>query len=428
MTIDQSKLGRIRLAPEVSWGTEVSIGSFLEFPWREDDGATITVERPLESPMRAQQSLDGQSVSVLMAKRVTIEFTTNLCTFDTKALSTVAATSHWLVKLLQGAGFGALLSTGTTVSGTSSTVNVVNFTSASTYRAGGAYAVKNATTGLFEAREIKSIATNAVTPKFAHSAAPVTAGWDIMGCASVFLDGRPGIEPTYLQFAAEGASPYDRWLVKGCVLDSLTIDSLGPNQIPRLKWKFKGRLWNHPNGTDTTMNLIGAVLGRATYINAVTLVTKDSELRFGTVGTTTIAPALHAAKIEIANNLQFAELPTPGGTETIFGYRRTRADGPSFTATLSVPLEDLTYFAMRDARSSHRVAYQIGTAASVGGCLFSLRTLQMMDTKRDDQPVGGVQYQTFPLAARDDEETTKSATAGTADAALEYAPVAFHFF
>lgn len=408
-------LNRIRAALETpgAFGTEIALGSFFDFPVVEGS-MELVLDREVGSPMHAQQRLDGYPVGVLMRKKVRINVTVNLETFGTKALSGVAATNTWLCKLL-ASHFGVHLSTGTTISGTSATVNLVNFTSAASFKPGSWYAVRNPTTGLFEAREIESITSNAVTNKMAHAAAPVTAGWDVMGAATLYLDNRTGRVPQYLQFACEGAHPSMRWLVKGACLSSITFEGTNPNEITRAKLSYEAPMYLSADGSATTMNLIGALLGNATYVDTNTMVTKDSDLRFGTVTDAVLPPQLNAKVFELALNIKIAEINSHGGIETVAGYIRVH-EPPVISGKFRVPFEDLAYWTARDGRTNHRLMFQIGSAASVGGWGISVPTLQV--TNIQGVPQDGIQYQEVSWVGRKDEETSKAATDGTDDRAL----------
>lgn len=423
-----ARIGRIRAVHEVTLGTEVAIGSFFDFPWIAGS-AKLTIETPIQTPGHGQQRLDGAAVGVLMPKKATLEFDTNLQSFDTKGLSGVTPASFWLTKFLENAFGGTQrIGTGSTISGTSSTTTLVNAASASSYRAGGAYAVKNlASTGLYQAREIASISSNAISPKVAHASAPVTAGADIMAAISCYLCPRGTAGPT-LQFAVEGFNTYNRWLLKGACLESLTISGLNPGELPVLKWKWQCATYLSADGSSTTMNLVGAVLARATYVGVQTNPIKDSDYRFGVVGTTTLPSHLHAAKMEIALNLHYEPLRTPAGTETIFGYQRTMEDkGYSITGSFSAPMDDLAVWSARDLRASCYLALQIGTSATVGGWLISVPTLQVMDVQPDQESVPGVQYAMVKWSARLDEGST-SAAATQADTDLAESALKLHGF
>lgn len=425
MAVYQSKIGRIRIAPEAVFGVEESVGNFIDMPWLETVGATITLLRPVETPGHAQQMLDGYPIGVLMPKRAKIEITFNLETLTTKALSGVTPAVHWLGLLLRAFGFTSFLPTGTTVSGTGSSVNVVNFTSAASYRAGASYAVRNPTTGLFEIREIESISTNAVTNKMAHAAAPTTAGWDIMAGATYYLDPRPGQALPSLQAAVEGASPFDRWLVKGLVGESLSFEDLQPGGIPKVKMTLQAPMWLSADGSATVMDLVGEVLGLATYTNNITNVVKDSDLRFGTVTNATLPGMAHVSKIEFTPNIKIVEIPSPAGIETVAGYARVH-EPPAIRGSLTLPFEDLSFFSARDSRTSHRVHYQISTAASVGGVLLSAPTIQVVDVQRADE--NGLQYQKVDWVGRHDEETVTAAAVGSSDHALAKSSLRLGFY
>jgi hypothetical protein len=434
----QFRLARLRGCQNAVFGTEVTISSFFEIPAIIDTCEPDLVE-VMEQPGHVIQRLDQRSVGVLMPKNDTrLGFQTNLETFTTKATNGVAPTKHWLGSMLEclmGTS-SSRASSGTTISGTSSTTTVVNVADASTYRAGGALGIVS-TAGKLEIREIESISSNAITLKMALSNAPVTAGATVYGCYTYFLHNHPnGVASPYMQFALEGYALAHRWFLPTGAPESFGIEDFTPAGIPRLSWKWMHPSWFSANGTDTTMNLLGTLptgvaLGRSTYINTVLNTNRDCDIRLRTWASSSALPtALAASKVSFKPNIKYEEVKSLGSTvlnSTVADYIRVETyPDPAIGVTYEVPMgADLTVDGYQANATLLAFTYQVGAVAARGGVLLSVPNCQIMK-KPAVIGIGGVTGRSVEMYAMQDEEAV-SAGASVHDDALAQAAFRMHF-
>ncbi len=423
MTVYQSKVEAALFMKETTFGSDLSasmVASGYPIPFNEGT-ATLTIDRPTESPMHAQQRIDGHPVHVLMPKAGTFEFTCNLETFTTKAVSTVAATHSWLTRLLEVAMGGLHQMTGTTAAaGWNTTTGDVAV--GTTLRPGAALGAVYSTTGAFEAREIEdNDGSNTITLKLALSEAPALSEV-IYGSTTLYTDTRATGYASSGQFLLQGWNVEDRWLVMGCVLESLTL-AMEPGTIPKLTFKWKFADWEQADGSATATDFTGAVLSAQTYVDANTLVVVDSEFRVQTVGTSTLTSTLlHPSSITFAPNMQYVAQRSPAGVNTIAGFVRIH-NAPVISGSFTLPYEDAqTWFSARDAKTAKLISYQIGTSISVGAVLISAPCTQIVNVQRQDN--GGIMAQKVDWIGRMDEDVTEdSGYEGLGESAFR-----IHFF
>lgn len=433
MTIHQSRVARLRGVQETTYNTEVAIGSFLEIPANIDSIAMELME-PMEQPGHVIQRLDQRSLPVLMPRVGShLKFGSNLETFTTKATSTVAATKHWLGTMLEAA-FGdssVRLTTGTLISGSGSSTTVLNVVSATTHRAGACVGLTDPTTGLLHMREIASVDTGAapdtITLKMALPFTPAD-GATVLGCATYFLHNNPnGVDPEYMQFAAEGYDPSDRWLLTGCALASLGFGDLSPGAIPRINWDWEATTWASADGASTTMNLVGATLGRGTYINTILNTIRSADLRLRAYGSSALPSFLHATKVTLEPKIEYELLRSPDGTGTVRGFRRREVyPEPALKTMIEVPMEgNLTYDTYASSQTELAFTYQIGSSPSRGGVLLAAPRC-FISKKPTLIDIGAVRGRGIELFSMQDTEAT-SAGASEADDALAQAAFRIHF-
>lgn len=404
MTLFASRIERLRGIQESSFAADMSgtMASFFEVPFNEGTLA-MTLDRPPETPLHAQQRIGGYPVQVLLPKAATLSFTCNMETFSTKATSTVPATSHWLAEMLEAALGGSHLMTGTVIT-TGATTTVLPVSVATTVRPGACVGLNTGTGNALEMREVESKSGSDITIKLATSNAADDAA-TVLGTTTIFAHTRmTGGDAISMQFAVEGQNTQDRWLLKGGALDSLTL-ALAPGQIPRMTFSWKFADWEQADGAATAGDLVGPVLGAATYANVNTIVQADSELRVQTVGTSTLTSTLiEASTIEFRPNIMWEAVRTPSGTNTILQYVRTHV-APVVTGSIVLPYEDAqTWFTARDDRTAKAVWYQIGSDTDEGGILLSAPNTRITSVARED--VSGVGGQRLEFDSHLDTDTT----------------------
>lgn len=421
MTIYVSNIERLRGLQESSFATDGSgsMGSFFEIPFNEGT-CSLILDEPVESPKHAQQRIGGSPTGVIMPRKSTLSFQTNLETFTTKATSTVAATSHWLAEMLEAGLGGSHLMTGT-VTTTGATTTSIPVSVATTCRPGAAIGLNTGSGSALEIREIKSKSGSTLTLKHATSNSASTSA-TVYGTTTLFAHTRmTGADSISMQFALEGQNIEDRYLVRGGALDSLTM-TFGPGLIPKLTWAWKLVDWDQADGASTSGDLTGSVITAATYINTVTLVQADSELRSHTVGTSSLSSTLlEANQIELRPNIVWAPVMTSSGTNTVKQWVRVHAE-PVVTGSVVLPYEDAqTWFAARTAKTMKTIGLQIGSSTTNGGCLLSVPKVQIDNVAREN--VEGIQNQRFSFRSLLDTDTT----AESSYEALAESPWRWHF-
>jgi hypothetical protein len=406
--VDRVRRIRIAREPAGAFGTEISLGSFRDLPAREDS-IKLLMPDPTESPMIVQQHLYGYPSKVLMPKLGSgIDFATNVSALVSRAGDATSAVSTLLPdSLVWAVAFGGEFEgTGTTIA-TTSTTTVLNVTSATGLREGGALACATGPGGALECRTIKTISTNTVTLKLALSSIPAN-GSIVYAPYTVYLNALDGSQQTSLQAAVEGIGTGDRWLFKGGQLKSAPTLELQPATIPKFttSWNFAG--WYKADGTHTTMNLNSALADQdyaSTGINSV----MDSEFRIWAHGSTTLANTfVHAPSLSIAPQVKYGPHKTPGGFNTIKQWVMLKPDGPPVTGEFKLPYEGTTWIDLLEARTDLQLTFQIGSTVAGGAVLFDVPRMSLDDFGRDE--LDGLAGQTIKWYGRLDNQTTTSST------------------
>lgn len=408
MTLYIHNVRRIRIAEEAngSFASDLSgsMGSFLDLPFHEGS-AVLKLNQPTESPLHSQQHLDGYPLEVLMPKSAQLDWSMNLETLDTKPASGVTAAQGPLGLLLKVALGGENLGVGTAIT-TGATATSLPTSSAAGIPVGGCVGA-TVTSGVLAMREVKSKSSNTVTLKLALSGSPANSS-DVKSAATYYMGGTDGSLTTSLQAAIEGLFTQDRYLLLGGWLSSITI-TLGPGAIPKVTFSFMFAQWLPADGSSTSGNLQTGALGIATYVNAKTIVQKDSELRQQTNATTTLnaATLLAASSIEFKPNLKYSAQRTPAGTNTIKQAIRDRS-APVIAGSFVLPYEDQTWVTARDSRTAKALWYQIGTSLTDGGILLAAPTVQVTNVQIEN--VDGILSTRVDWKGRNDGDTSGSTT------------------
>lgn len=421
MTVVVDRIKRIRAVAEAtgSFATEVSIGSFTDIAAREDS-VKLTLNRPMESPALMQQYLDAYPSKVFLPKDAQLDCTTNLRAATTRA----ASGSNMAATLIPDSPFftaffsGQFGGTGTTIA-TTSTTSVLNVTSATVLREGGAIACATGAGGALECREIKTIAANVVTLKHALSAIPANASV-VYASMGYFLGNTDGTTPLSLQTTVEGLSTSDRWLLSGGQVKSAPSFEFSPGQIPKISWSWGFVQWFLANGVNTTMNL-NAALADQNYSDAGINAVMDSEFRVFANGTTAIANTLlDAPQMTVTLGTKFGPHKTPGGVNTVKQWVRLRSDGPPVTGEFVIPHEATTWFDQRDAETERCISFQIGSSVANGAVLVTVPRVCIDDVQREE--VDGIAMIRAKWYAKQDNTTTGNTTEQAKS------PLRLHFF
>lgn len=399
MSIEDIRLGRLRVAVE---STRANFGisqagtpaNFVDMPFAEGS-IQVTKNQDQLAPNSTQGFLDSYERSVLGKKALTLSLTTHLGGTGT-ALDGINApltsTTWWLARLLETI-MGGLNTPSTPGAATQvqagSTATVINVTTGhgARFTAGGAIAC--IVNGRYEAREVLSVATNAVSVKVAFSGVPATSS-QVLAAQTFHLTEDP---VNSLQFILEGRESADRWVLTGCQ-GGIGIN-VSTGELAQLSLNLNGADWQQLAPTAFTP-------GTLTNYNPTAVV--DSEFIVGTIGSTT-RNVVNCQAQTWTPGITYTPITTPGiGVNTLIGFRRTRARAvtgsfqPYFDAA-SPP----DWYAQQNTRANLALFQQIGSSLTGSGIvLLSAPTVQLTSPpQRADN--GGLSALNVTWEARNDE-------------------------
>lgn len=404
MSIYSSNIEKLRAIHESSFGVDMTgllPGSWFTIPFREGT-LKITPGNQLESPMHAQQMVDGHPEEVDIPTTVVVEFESNIETFTTKAESGISATQSWFGKLLETWMGKVHLMAGTTVNDVASNGNSFTVTTATTLRPGAALAIANAN-GLLECREIKSKTGSNIVLKHFLSQPPANAA-PVLGSATYYCNPyTTGDEFKSLQFLLEGYTPDDKWVTKGGGITQVEI-TVENGQITKMKWTVTFAIHHIADGVDVAANLVGTVLTPATYLDTVTLVQSGSEFCTADPGQPDSVVTEHPSAMSFEPGIVHAMPRTPGGCNTVLGFVRTHGPGPVLVIKFTEPYEDRRWFDLLKGHDPVAQWHQLGSIPSEGAVVFSAPHCQVKDVQRVN--ADGIQAQEITLIASHDTDTT----------------------
>lgn len=401
--------------PNNAYNTDNSaaLGSFLAVPWWEGSLKIGGNRVPLD-PMAGKVRADAHSQKVHGPRKCSVGFDVCLHShgvdLDGNAVS-VPTTSTWaLLRILQAMLGGSIATTNpgvqTTVqAGTTATlVNVTAGHGNTRFQVGGAIACEciSGTTNVIEAREILSVAANAVTVKEAFSAIPVT-GRPVRGAVTVYPKEDPD---TSLQVFVEGRELDDRFVF--CGLQGKLALAIALNGLSKLSFDLQGAYWNALSA--------GAGITIPSYANFSPVPCVAAELTVPTVGSTTRV-LVHQTGVKIEIGMEYEDIPSGAVAEGLRRKRRKPAR-PLVKGSFITPFEDLTWKTAHDNRTSHGIFQQLGNAPG-STLLISVPTAQITGTPQR-VPAGVAAGFEVPWEGRLDE-----AIAGATE--VTYAGARFHF-
>ena len=376
MTVQVSALGRTRIAAEAAFAVDESgtPANFLDLPIVENSGTFVPLTDHLE-PELQQQYLHSYTNSkmVLAKKSSTLALTTYLAGTGAPQDGNNAWSTTWALGRLLAALMGAAYqgtpqaaATAVTAGSTTTSVNVTAGHGNTLGAPGGAYAVRIQSTGLYEAREILSVTANAVVPKVAHSAAPVTGEPIIWATTFGLTNNLAGFLST-LQFIIEGAESGDEYVGLG-MQGTMSID-ITQGQIAKLSAQLTGASWVRSS----------ASLAAATITDFSPIAHMTSELILGT-GTITASQTRNVVSHSSSTwTPGLANLPvtSPEGPASsgIIGWKRAR--GRAITGQVQVYDDTATNWITADTnRTDLSLFQQVGMTTS-GIVLLSAPTVQL---------------------------------------------------
>ena len=414
--IENVRRTRFAVEPAGAFAVELPIGNFLDAPIIED-GFKMTLTLPLETPQIIQQHLDGYPTPVKLPKSAQLDVTMNLQAPNGRSGPASVVIPSAVAQIIAVVMGGETAEHSNTVNGVATTT-VIPMTSVATMVEGGIIVFATGAGGALEAREIADITGTTITLKVALSSAPADTSTGYGGYTS-YLGNTDGSTVESLQWAIEGLSEFDRWLLKGGQISSPPTLELKPGGIPRITFSITFADWDYADGINTTMNLVATPIEDQNLssqgINAV----YDSELLAVLEGNT--APnRIDAPDIKITPKIAYVAHKTPAGTNTIKQWVRNRV-APAAECEFAVPLESHDFFDAREENEDdYQIFYQIGSSLVGGGVLISLPAAHIMDWQREG--IDNIAAERVKFAARLDRFTTTNSTN------LQKSAFRIHFF
>jgi hypothetical protein len=377
MTVQVSALGRTRIAAEAAFAVDESgtPANFLDLPIVENSGTFVPLTDHLE-PELQQQYLHSYTNSkmVLAKKSSTLALTTYLAGTGAPQDGNNAWSTTWALGRLLAALMGAAYqgtpqaaATAVTAGSTTTSVNVTAGHGNTLGAPGGAYAVRIQSTGLYEAREILSCTANAVVPKVAHSAAPVTGEPIIWATTFGLTNNLAGFLST-LQFLIEGAESGDEYVGLG-MQGTMSID-ITQGQIAKLSTQLTGASW----ARTSTLSLAAATI---TDFSPIAHMTSELILGTGTITASQTRNVVSHSSSTWTPGLANLPVTSPEGPASsgIIGWKRAR--GRAITGQVQVYDDTATNWITADTnRTDLSLFQQIGMTTS-GIVLLSAPTVQL---------------------------------------------------
>ncbi|MCH9836402.1 hypothetical protein K0U83_12105 [bacterium] len=405
MSIELSPILRVRAASEAAFGTDEtgSLGNFVDVPFRTDS-VTWTTDREMLDPMTGKQRIDDFDFKIPGWRRGTLTMTHNLAPTGTAAADGVTAVQSALGLLLKIGMGGESLDTGD-LTASSSAADIVNVvTGTNSMSLGNAIGIERASDSRYEMRTIQSgVGSTAIVTKMDLSAAapdPV----DAYASATYYLTSNPAESA---QFIVEGAEADDGWLLMGCQLDSIAIDTtLGQIPTITLSWKCAGYLL----AAETAGSIGGATAATITNYSPI-IAEGDFIVRRTTTGSTLPSPTCMAS-ITINFGLTYNEVPCPSGVNGIARYRRVRSV-PVASVTYQTYYEDDQAWDDQNDKEPRAITWQMGTTPGES-VMLEWPNAQVVNPQRVDG--GGIASQSIACEGHEDAEVTGTATDATESA------------
>lgn len=253
--------------------------------------------------------------------------------------------------------------------------------------------------GVYQCREVLSLATDLITVKEAFSAAP-SAGAAIRGSITYYLTEDPD---TSAQFLLEGAEADDGFGHLGCQLSSLGF-TFEFGQLIQLAWQWAGSTWVGPQSATIAAQDLSSY---SAPIPAEPLTLHVGTFTAGSASS--LSNVCPYSSVEISPNISFAPVTCGSATDTISRMYRQRSSEGVCTAAFTLPFEDSTWYDYRDNRTDLYLTLQCG--ATVGATvLIALPTVQVINVQTAEATTG-IRGQQVTVRARHDEHISSPSSA-----------------
>lgn len=365
----------VGVEPAGSYGSAFPLtfpANHLAFPFMEGSLEWKQMRAMLD-PKAGKLKLDGHSKKVPGRKSATLKFDTVMHGHGLSLSGVTAAptASTWALFRLLKTMLGGSIARGNTGAATvqaGTTTTVVNVTAGrgADFAANGVIAVPLVSGGPLEAREIASIAIDAITVKEAFSAVPFTGG-AVYGGVTFFPTEDPADS---LQVVIEGAESDNRVALYGLQGGlKITVPIASDTEMPKLSFDLKGQ---------TSARLTGATPQALAYTLFEPMDGVASELTVPGFGATPrVLVDDSAFALDLA--LNYGPITSGAAVENVKRMRR-QATRPLAKGSWTTTNEDNTWYTARDNKTDHAVFKQIGNQPGATW-LISVPRVQIVDVQ-----------------------------------------------
>lgn len=378
MTIEIHQLRGIWVGvePAGSYGVQFPLSfpsAFLAFPFMEGSLEWKQMTSMLD-PKPAKLKLDGHSKKIPGRKSATLKFDAALHSHGLSLAGVTAAptaTTWALFRLLKTMLGGSIArgNTGATVVAAGTTTTVLNVTTGRgvDFAQNGVVAVPLVSGGPLEAREIASVAGDAITVKQAFSAVPATGG-SVYGGVTFFPTEDPADS---LQCVIEGAENDNRiglYGLQGGLKISVPIAS--DTDMPKLTFDLKGQV---------SARLAAQAAQALAYTLFEPMDGVASELTVPAFGSAQARTLVDDSAFSMDIALNYGPITSGAAAQNIKRMRR-QATRPLVKGTFTTPNEDNTWYTLRDNKTDLTLFKQIGNLPGATW-LISVSRIQVTDVQ-----------------------------------------------
>ncbi len=404
MSIELIHVHRLRVFRELaaSFGIEqsASVGSFVDVRFLS---AEATLNEEMMRDERLVQRRYTEPLDIIGPRATELALSMHLMPTGSAldAAATPAADPVFSLGIILQTIMGGYTSAAGSTEAGASTTSLINVGGGDGANWDPGRAIGATVAGSIEAREISSIATDAITVKTLLSAAP-TASSVVLNAHTFFMADDPDRS---LQFLLESAERDDIWWLTG-MQGTLAMD-LSLRALPTATFALRGPNWFHDD--DVTLPLTsGSSLGVATLVDGDPPPFVSSEVIFTDIsGTVPFARTpIDLSSITITPNFAYEPLPSPGGVNGVARWV-IRPNRPTVTAEFTLPFEVEDLFDDRTSRTRYALFTQINNVAG-STVLISMPNVQITNVQRADSE--GIIGQTVSVKALEDEDATDQTT------------------
>lgn len=404
MSIELQSVQQIRAFSESTFGADssASIASFTSLPIIEGSANLALVEDELDPGQLVQYRLEGRK-RVIGKRSATLTFSVNIAPTGVAAVTGTSSVTSGLGLLLKATWGGEALANGST-SASGSTATVVNVATGhgSRWAAGKVMGWANSA-GIVEWREVESVSTDAVTLKRGFSGSP-SNGNALYNAATYYMTAS---QAESLAFMVNGLETNDVWLLTGgqCVGGMTIALDLTGGQLPRATFNMQFADWFSYSEMASP-----PAIATATYSNYNPIVGEAGRLDVWTVGAATFSTTqqVHCSALAFEPHIGFVPYTSPGGINTVKAWIAARNTDSPVQGSFTLPYEDTSWFAVRDALTDKAVQYVAGVAAG-SAVIFSCPTTQILNPQRAPD-AAGLAAQVIQFKGRRDTDVAASTT------------------